>query len=283
MKNYKHIKVTPISTAIGAEISKIDISMDLPEPVISEIRHALLEHLVIFFRDQDLSDPERHRIFTRYFGQLFIHPNFNMGQKDPEMVYLTRKPGDKAVVGETWHADTTMMKAPPMAAILYALEAPKYGGDTLFSNQYLAFESLSVGMKQMLNGLKAIHNDARVAGPKAGFNSKRTTQVREDDSWTLTENAHPVVRIHPETKRKSLFINSTYVQNIKGMTVEESAAILNYLYEHATKPEFSCRFRWRTGSVAFWDNRCVQHLAINDSNNATRRMQRTQLLGNDVL
>ena len=282
MTKYKYIEVTPIATAIGAEISGVDISIDVPEPVISEIRQALLEYLVIFFRDQDLSDPEHHRSFSKRFGQLFVHPNFNMGQKDPEMVFITRKPGDTAIVGETWHADTTMMKAPPMAAILYALEAPTCGGDTLFANQYLAYESLSEGMKKMLNGLKAVHNDSKVAGPKVGFNSKRSTIVREDDAWQLTENAHPVVRTHPETKRKGLFINSTYVQHLEGMTVEESEPILTYLYEHATRPEFSCRFRWRSGSVAFWDNRCVQHLAINDVQNSVRRMQRTQLVGDLV-
>jgi taurine dioxygenase len=141
----------------------------LPEPVILEIRQALLEYLVIFFRDQNLSDPERHRSFSQRFGQLFVHPNFNLGQKDPEMVFITRKPGDTAIVGETWHADTTMMKAPPMAAILYALEAPTCGGDTLFANQYLAYESLSEGMKKMLTGLKAVHNDSKGRGAQSWF------------------------------------------------------------------------------------------------------------------
>ena len=168
MTKYKYIEVTPIATAIGAEISGVDISMNVPEPVISEIRQALLEYLVIFFRDQDLSDPERHRSFSKRFGQLFVHPNFNMGQKDPEMVFITRKPDDTAIVGETWHADTTMMKAPPMAAILYALEAPSCGGDTLFANQYLAYETLSQGMKKMLNAIKAVHNASKVPGPKVG-------------------------------------------------------------------------------------------------------------------
>ena len=154
MRKYTQINVTPLSSAIGAEIGNVDISKDLSSTVITEIRRALLEHLVIFFRDQDLSNPERHKMFTKYFGDLFIHPNFNLGQNNPEMVYLTRKPGDTAAAGERWHADTTMMKNPPMGAILFALEVPDWGGDTLFANQYMAFENLSPGMKKLLMNLR---------------------------------------------------------------------------------------------------------------------------------
>ena len=139
MRKYTQINVTPLSSAIGAEIGNVDISKDLSSTVITEIRRALLEHLVIFFRDQDLSNPERHKMFTKYFGDLFIHPNFNLGQNNPEMVYLTRKPGDTAAAGERWHADTTMMKNPPMGAILFALEVPDWGGDTpLMLPEYMA-------------------------------------------------------------------------------------------------------------------------------------------------
>lgn len=282
MGHYQEIEVTPISSAIGAEISGVDISIGLNERTITEIRQALLDHLVIFFRDQDLTDPERHRRFTRRFGDLFIHPNFNLGQNNPEMVYLTRKPGDTAAAGERWHADTTMMKNPPMGAILYALEAPNWGGDTLFANQYMAYENLSDGMKELLTKLRAVHNDSRVAGPAVALNSKRATKVREDSDWEMTENIHPVVRIHPETKKKCLFINCIYVHRFDGMTDEESASLLEFLYHHSTKPEYTCRFRWKTGSVAFWDNRCVQHLAIHDNHDELRRMQRTQIVGDTV-
>ena len=169
-------KCNALSSAIGAEIGNVDISKDLSPNVITEIRSALLDHLVIFFRDWDLSNPERHKMFTKYFGDLFIHPNFNLGQNNPEMVYLTRKPGDTAAAGEKWHADTTMMKNPPMGAILFALEVPDWGGDTLFANQYMAFENLSPGMKKLLMNLKAVHNDSRVAGPAVSLNSKRATK-----------------------------------------------------------------------------------------------------------
>ena len=283
MRKYTQINVTPLSSAIGAEIGNVDISKDLSSTVITEIRSALLEHLVIFFRDQDLSNPERHKMFTKYFGDLFIHPNFNLGQNNPEMVYLTRKPGDTAAAGEKWHADTTMMKNPPMGAILFALEVPDWGGDTLFANQYMAFENLSPGMKRLLMRLKAVHNDSRVAGPAVSLNSKRATKVREDDDWTLTENSHPVIRTHPETLKKCLFVNSIYVHHFEGMSVEESQDLLEFLYTESTRPEYSCRFRWKNNSVAFWDNRCVQHLAIHDNHSATRRMQRTQITGDAVI
>jgi len=283
MRKYTQINVTPLSSAIGAEIGNVDISKDLSSTVITEIRSALLEHLVIFFRDQDLSNPERHKMFTKYFGDLFIHPNFNLGQNNPEMVYLTRKPGDTAAAGEKWHADTTMMKNPPMGAILFALEVPDWGGDTLFANQYMAFENLSPGMKRLLMRLKAVHNDSRVAGPAVSLNSKRATKVREDDDWTLTENSHPVIRTHPETLKKCLFVNSIYVHHFEGMSVEESQDLLEFLYTESTRPEYSCRFRWNNNSVAFWDNRCVQHLAIHDNHSATRRMQRTQIIGDAVI
>ena len=283
MRKYTQINVKPLSSAIGAEIGNVDISKDLLSTVITEIRSALLEHLVIFFRDQDLSNPERHKMFTKYFGDLFIHPNFNLGQNNPEMVYLTRKPGDTAAAGEKWHADTTMMKNPPMGAILFALEVPDWGGDTLFANQYMAFENLSPGMKKLLMNLKAVHNDSRVAGPAVSLNSKRATKVREDDDWTLTENSHPVIRTHPETLKKCLFVNSIYVHHFEGMSVEESQDLLEFLYTESTRPEYSCRFRWKNNSVAFWDNRCVQHLAIHDNHSATRRMQRTQIIGDAVI
>ena len=282
MTDFKKITVAPLSTAVGAEIGGVNIAEDLDDATIAEIRQALLDHLVIFFRDQDITNIEHHKAFTKRFGELFVHPNFNMGQENAEMVYLTRKPGDQRASGETWHADTTMMANPPMAAILFALEAPEWGGDTLFANQYMAYDTLSDGMKKMLSGLKAVHNDSRVAGPGLGLNAQRATKVREDADWRMTESAHPVVRTHPETGRKGLFLTGIYVHHFEGLTVEESAPLLNFLYDHSCRPEFTCRFRWRTGSVAFWDNRCVQHLAIHDNHEDARRMQRTQIQGDVV-
>ncbi len=282
MAAYGRIEVERISGAIGAEIGGVDISRDLDDATIAEIRRALLENLVVFFRGQDLADIERHKAFTRRFGELFTHPNYDLGQPNPEIVYLTRAPGDTGAAGEEWHADTTMMPAPPMGAILYALETPDWGGDTLFANQYLAWETLSDGMRRMLRGLRAVHNDTRVAGPAAGKNRNRTSKVREDSDWRPTESVHPVVRVHPETGRECLFVNPVYVHRFEGMTAEESAPLLGWLCEHARRPEFTCRFRWTGGAAAFWDNRCVQHLAIHDNRREYRRMQRTQIAGDPV-
>jgi taurine dioxygenase len=164
------ITVTPLSGALGAEIGNVDVSADLDDGTIADIRQALLEHQVIFFRDQGL-DMDRHRAFTLRFGDLFIHPNFQLGQENSEFVMVRRQPGDKRIIGEDWHTDTTMIPTPPMGAILYAIAVPDVGGDTLFANQYLAYEALSDGMKDMLDGLQAVHNDSRVAGPGNNLNA----------------------------------------------------------------------------------------------------------------
>lgn len=272
------LTVTPISGALGAEIAGVDVGSDLDDATIADIRRALLDHQVIFFRDQDL-DIRRHKAFTRRFGELFVHPDFQFGQDNPEIVFVRREPGDRQVLGQGWHADTTMMATPPMGAILYALEVPATGGDTLFANQYLAYDALSDGMKDMLDGLRAVHNDTRIAGPGAGLNAQRASQVREDDDWRPTETTHPVVRAHPETGRKCLFVNRVYVHHFEGMTVAESQPLLDFLYAHAVRPEFTCRFRWRPGSIAFWDNRCTQHIAVNDVHDTARYMRRTQIAG----
>ena len=200
-------------------------------------------------------------------------------QEDDEIVMIRREPGDRHIVGEDWHADTTMMEAPPMGAILYALDVPPYGGDTLFANQSLAYDALSDGMKKMLTGLRAVHTDRKVAGPAANRNAYRAAKVRQGDDWRETVNLHPVVRTHPETGRKLLNVNAAYTVGFEGMTEAESKPLLDYLLAHGHRPEFTCRFRWRNGSVAFWDNRAVKHLAINDAGPHLRVMRRVQLAG----
>ncbi len=277
MRNSR-IEVRPIAGAIGAEIHNVDVSADLDEGTVGDIRQALLDHCVIFFRDQKL-DVARHKAFTRRFGEIFIHPNYKGTQADPEIIVITREPGDKKIVGEDWHADTTMMPEPPMGAILYAVEVPPYGGDTLFANQYLAYETLSDGMKKMLSGMRALHSDRMVAGPQANRNAYRSTKVREDADWRETVSAHPVVATHPETGRKLLYVNASYTMGFEGMTEEESKPLLGYLLEHGHRPEFTCRFRWETGSIAFWDNRVCKHLAIHDAGPFRRVMRRTQIAG----
>jgi taurine dioxygenase len=278
---YRHITVTPIAPSIGAEIGGVDLAAGVDEAMVTEIRRALLEHLVVFFRDQDI-DAVAQKAFTRRFGDIFVHPNFNTGRGDPEIVELVRNPGDTSYPGEQWHSDTTMVAHPPMGAILYALEVPPYGNDTLFTNQYLAYETLSPGLKRVLEGMRAVHSDVRVAGPQARNNARRSTKVREDDAWRATESAHPVVRTHPETGRRALFVNIAYTLRFEDMSAEESAPLLDYLLAHGNRPEFSCRFAWRPGSIAFWDNRCTKHLALNDVGTLRRHMRRTQIAGDAV-
>ena len=277
MRN-SQIEVRPIAGTIGAEIHNVDVSQELDEATIGDIRKALLDHCVIFFRDQKL-DAERHKAFTRRFGKIFIHPNYKGMQADAEIITITREPGDKKIVGEEWHADTTMMPEPPMGAILYGVEVPPFGGDTLFANQAQAYEALSEGMKKMLAGVKAIHSDRKVAGPAANKNAFRATKVREDADWRETVSVHPVVVAHPETGRKQLYVNASYTVGFEGMTEEESKPLLDYLLDHGHRPEFTCRFRWATGSIAFWDNRVCKHLAIHDAGPFRRVMRRTQVAG----
>jgi taurine dioxygenase len=277
MRN-SQIEVRPIAGSIGAEIHNVDVSQELDDGTVRDIRKALLDYCVIFFRDQKL-DVARHKAFTRRFGEIFIHPNYKGMQADPEIIQIVREPCDKKIVGEDWHADTTMMPEPPMGAILYAIEVPPYGGDTLFANQYQAYEALSDGMKKLLSGLRAVHSDRLVAGPQANKNAHRATKVREDADWRETISVHPVVATHPETGRKLLYVNASYTVGFEGMTEAESRPLLDFLLQHGHRPEFTCRFRWATGSIAFWDNRVCKHLAIHDAGPFRRVMRRTQIAG----
>ena len=280
MRN-RHIEIHPIAGALGAEIGGVDVAEELDDALIGEIRQALLDHGVIFFRDQKL-DPARHKAFTRRFGEIFLHPNYQGVSADPEIVDIRREPGDTKIVGEDWHTDTTMVAEPPLGAILYAIEVPPYGGDTLFANQYLAYESLSDGLKRTLEHLRAVHSDRMVAGPLAGMNAQRATKVREDADWRETISVHPVVRTHPETGRKLLFVNRSYTVGFEGWTEAESKPLLDYLLEQGHRPEFTCRFRWANGSIAFWDNRSTKHLAVHDAGPFRRIMRRTQIVGDRV-
>ena len=278
MKNkYRHFIAKPLSGSVGALIEGIDITRELDADVIAEIRRAWLDHLVIFFRNQHLND-ERLMTFGRYFGELYLHPNLAKKGPYPEVIHVVKEPNATRVVGAEWHTDTGHVECPPMAAILHALEVPPRGGDTLFANQYLAYEALSDRLKATLDGMRAVHDDSRVAGPNA--NKGRSTQTRDDAEWRPTVNTHPVIRTHPETGRKALYVNIASAHKFEGMTNEESAPLLRYLFDHATRPEFTCRFRWAPNSVAFWDNRCLKHIAINDYHGYRRDMRRVQIAGN---
>lgn len=272
------IDIQPIAGALGAEVHGVDLADNLSDRTIAELRQALLDHGVIFFRDQALS-VDHHKAFVRRFGDIFIHPNFKGTQADPEVVNVVRNPGDARIVGEKWHHDTTMVEEPPMGAVFYAIEVPPYGGDTLFASQYRAYETLSDGMKALIGALRVKHTDIKIAGPQAGVSKTRSTPVREDADWRETINYHPAVITHPETGRKALFVNHSHCVAFEGMTEEESRPLLDYLLDHGHRPEFTCRFRYTPGSVAFWDNRCVKHMAVNDAGPFRRVARRIQIQG----
>lgn len=277
MRNTR-LEICRLAGAGGAEISGVDVAQELDDTTVREIREALNEHCVVFFRDQEL-DAVRQKAFARRFGGLFIHPNYAGTGDDPEIVMVRREPGDTGYVGEDWHADTTMVAEPPMGAILYGIDVPAYGGDTMFANQYLAYETLSAGMKRLIEGLRAWHTDVMVAGPRAGKNKGRSTKHRDGPDWRETRSLHPVVRTHPETGRKMLFVNKSYTVGFEGMTEAESRPLLDFLMEHGNRPEFTFRFRWRKGSIAFWDNRSTKHIALGDTGPFRRLMRRVQIGG----
>jgi taurine dioxygenase len=266
-----------LAPSIGAVLHGPTLA-NLDESDAAFIRSALLEYKVVFFRDQDLSEQQLLDAGRR-FGELFVHPNLVAREDFPGLVTIKREADDRSVVGAEWHTDTTCMAAPPLGAILHARDVPASGGDTLFANQALAYQSLSPGLRRTVDTLRAVHNDTRVAGPAVRLNARRSTATREDHSWVKTENVHPVVRVHPETGEPGLFVNIAYTRRLEGMSEAESEPLLSYLFNHAVRPEFTCRFRWSPGAVAFWDNRAVKHLAVNDTAGSRRIMNRVQIEG----
>jgi taurine dioxygenase len=277
---YRTISVNRISGALGAEISGVDLSQKLDDAVIGEIRHALTDNQVIFFRDQHLT-PEQHLAFGRRFGELQVH-EFVEGIEDNAEILEVRKEADETRnFGGGWHTDVSYLDRPALGSVLYAREVPAVGGDTMFASQYLAYDTLSDGMKSMLGEMTAVHSARRPYGLNA---SRRFAAGERSMKYLYSENAHgevehPVIRTHVETGRKSLYVNGTFTIRFKDMTEEESAPLLNYLCQHAVRPEFTCRFRWQKGSIAFWDNRCVQHNAVNDYHGQRRVMHRVTIEG----
>jgi taurine dioxygenase len=267
--------VTPVAGALGAEISGLDLSAPLSDETILAVRRAWLDHLVIFFRDQDLS-PAQFLALGRRFGEVIEYPFVKGLPEHPEIIPVLKLAHERVNFGGVWHSDTAYLDVPPMASMLVAREIPPYGGDTLFANMYLAYETLSDGLKAILEGLLAVNSSAKA-------DASRTREDRMKDSAREVKKdyvaAHPVVRRHPETGRRALYVNIAHTVRFDGMTEEESAPLLEYLFRHQTRPEFTCRFRWRTGSLAFWDNRCAQHNAINDYAGHRRLLHRLTLAG----
>ena len=269
------ITVSPIAGALGAEIGGVDLASDLSDDTVAEIRQAWLEHLVVFFRDQELT-PAEFLAFARRIGEPVEYP-FVKGMDDfPEIITVSKLPHETVNFGGIWHSDTVYLERPPMGTLLVAREVPPYGGDTMFANMYAAYEALSPGLQRVLDGLRAVHSSAL-----ADVSKTREDRIKDavfgDDREFCSE--HPVVRTHPETGRKALYVNVAHTARFAGWTEEESKPLLRFLFEHAVRPEFTCRFQWRVGSIAMWDNRCAMHNPVNDYHGHTRTMHRITLAG----
>lgn len=272
---YDRLEVVPVAGALGAEIRGVDLAADLPDATVAEIRRAWLEHLVVFFRDQHL-DADAFLAFARRIGEPVEYPFVKGIEGYPEIIAVTKLPHETVNFGGIWHSDTAYLERPPMATLLLAREVPPVGGDTLFASMYAAYETLSPGLARLLDGLRAVNSSAL-----ADVSKTREDRIRdsgyEDDREYVAE--HPVVRTHPETGRKALYVNPAHTERFADMTVEESRPLLQHLFEHAVRPEHTCRFRWEVGSLALWDNRCAWHNPVNDYHGHTRVMHRITLAG----
>ncbi len=254
---FETISVTPVTPRIGANVDGIALAQPLTNRQVDDLHRALAEHQVLFFRDQPL-DEESHKRLGRYFGELHIHPNMPGPAGHPEILPIHADANAKRVNGDFWHSDVSCDEEPPLGSILYLHTVPSCGGDTLFASQYAAYDALSPRLKTYLEGLTATHSGDHVY--------RRTNQLmgRSSEGKVFPQASHPVIRTHPVTRRKALYVNRNFTTCIDGLPEEEGSAILNYLFEHSTREEFQVRFRWQPHSVAFWDNRAVQHMAVWD-------------------
>jgi taurine dioxygenase len=270
------LEVKKIAGALGAEIHGVALARDLDEDTIRQIRRVFLENLVIFFHNQNLT-PGEFMAFARCMGEPVEYPFVQGIEGFPEIIEVKKLEHERHNFGGIWHSDTEYLECPPMGSMLLAREIPPYGGDTEFANQYLAYETLSPGMRRLVDGLIGVNSSA-----KADVTRTREDRIRTDGKGSASAEyiaEHPVVRTHPETGRKALYVNSAHTVRFKDMTDEESAPLLEFLFRHQVKPELTCRFRWQPSSLAFWDNRCAQHNPLNDYHGFRRVMHRITLAG----
>jgi len=273
-RSFRHIQVRRIAGALGAEIEGVDAAQPLAAEVIAEVRQAFLDHLVVFIRNQKLT-PRAQLAFAQRFGQPMEYPQLKGLPECPLVTPVVKLENERVNFGGVWHSDTSYLARPPMASMLYAVETPPRGGDTLFANQYLAYQTLSEGLHQTLAGLVGVNSSA-----KADVSKTREDRLRDAGAeLKVLIGEHPVVRTHPETGRKALYLNFGHTARFRGWTEPESAPLLDYLFMHQVKPEFTCRFQWEPGSLAFWDNRCAQHYPVNDYHGFRRVMHRVTLEG----
>lgn len=276
MADFTHFSVQPLAGAIGALVDGIDLQKPLSAAAIAEMRAAWLTYGVIFLRNQPLS-PAAFQAFAEHFGKVIEYPFVQGIAGFPLIIPVLKLPHERNNFGGIWHTDTAYLDEPPMGTLLIAREVPPVGGDTLFASGYAAFDALSPAMQQMLAGLRGVNTSA-----KADTTKTREDRIKDSATDKTTQEhvaEHPVVRTHPETGRKSLYVNFGHTARFAGMTEEESRPLLDFLFAHQIRPEFTCRFSWTVGSIAFWDNRCVLHNPINDYHGYTRLLHRVTLQG----
>lgn len=268
-------QVQPLAGAVGALITGIDLRQPLDAAAIAEIRAVWLGSGVVFFRDQDLP-PAEFQVFAERFGQVIEYPFVKGIEGFPLIIPVLKLPHERNNFGGIWHTDTAYLDEPPMATMLIAREVPPFGGDTLFASGYAAFDALSPAMQHMLEGLRGVNTSA-----KADTTKTREDRIKDAAGKGVHDYAaeHPVVRTHPETGRKSLYVNFGHTARFAGMTEEESKPLLDFLFAHQVRPEFTCRFSWRVGSIAFWDNCCTLHNPVNDYHGYKRLLHRVTLKG----
>lgn len=269
---YQRISVRPVTPVIGAEIEEVNLAEPLDEVTVQEIQDALTAHQVLFFRDQDIS-VEQHKALGRWFGELIVHPNDPGLEGHPEVMIIHADESSKRVAGERWHSDVSCSEEPPLGSILRLFTVPDSGGDTLFASMYAAYDALSGPMKSLLQGLTAIHD----GGPY--YREVNALIGRADGGREYPKAEHPVIRSHPVTGRKAIYVNEIFTTHLVGLPKAESDAILDFLFRHVQRGDFQCRFRWEPNSMAFWDNRWTQHLAIWDYWPQTRSGYRVTIEG----
>ena len=279
MCNYANgLRFRRISGSLGAEVSGVDVSRELDDHTIAGIRAGLLEYLVLVFRDQSL-EPGSLAVFARRFGKLNRHPYVKPLEGYPDVFRIIKEPDDVHHFGNGWHSDLSYAQHPARATMLYGTQIPPYGGDTLFADMRAAYRTLSDGMKRMLDGLVAVFSNERTYGPNAARFKQGVKQMEVAQQNTVTRVEHPVVRTHPETGVKALYLNPLHTVGFKDMTAEESQPLIDYLCAHSTRPEFLCRVQWQPGSLTFWDNRATLHYAVDDFAGHRRVMTRVTLEG----
>ncbi len=275
------IEIVPTSGALGAELRGVDLRGPIAATTTAEIRSALAEHGVIFFRDQMLT-PEQHIAFAANLAPININRFFKTAPGYPQIAEVRKEPDQKNNIGGGWHTDHSYDQIPALGSILLAREVPERGGDTMFASMWLAYEGLSEGLKKTLDGLRAVHSSRHVFGAKAQYT--KDAGARLENAEAATQDAvHPVVVRHPESGRKVLYVNRAFTTHFEGWTAEESKALLDYLYAHGARPEYQTRFQWKDGSIAIWDNRSTWHFAVNDYQGERRLMHRITLEGTPLV